>query len=111
MTTALNLAQRLFPKRDPDTFSTSFLDACQLALEAQRLPNQRLVSSIEAMEVLVSLNLDDQTYITTLLSDLNLNALYSVQDLENRFGKNIAKLVEGTRRLNQFKDRRASEAH
>ena len=104
MTTALNLAQRLFPKRDPDTFSTSFLDACQLALEAQRLPNQRLVSSIEAMEVLVSLNLDDQTYITTLLSDLNLNALYSVQDLENRFGKNIAKLVEGTRRLNQFKE-------
>lgn len=104
MNTALNLAQRLFPKRDPESFSARFIDACQLALEAQCLPNHRLVSSIEAMEVLVGLNLDDQTYIATLLSDLNLNPIYSIAQLEARFDKNIAKLVEGTRRLNQFKE-------
>lgn len=100
----LDLAQRLFPKRNPDQFSTELLQACKLALESQYLPERRLISSLEAMDVLLSLNLDDDTYIATLISDLNLEPLYTIADFESQFGKNTAKLVEGIRRLNNFKE-------
>ncbi len=104
MTPELRLAHTLFPTRKPDSFSAAFLQACGLALEAQALPQRHVVSSLEAMEVLVTLNLDDNTYIATLLSDLNLEPLYSIESLEKQFGANTAKLVNGIRRLNQFKE-------
>lgn len=104
MTPELNLAQRLFPKRNSDEFSPALLDACRLAIEADSLPNRRLTSSLEAMDVLLPLNLDDNTYISTLLSDLNLEPFYSITELEKRFDPGTAKLVEGIRRLNNFKE-------
>lgn len=104
MTAELELAKSLFPQKDARHFSPLMLQACSLALEAQSLPNQRTVASTEALTVIVALNLDEQTYIATLLSDLNLAPVYSIQKIQTLFGANIAKLVAGIRRLNQFKE-------
>ncbi|UQB43341.1 bifunctional (p)ppGpp synthetase/guanosine-3',5'-bis(diphosphate) 3'-pyrophosphohydrolase [Thiomicrospira microaerophila] len=104
MTSAYQLAQKIFPKRDPDQLPESLIQACRLALEADALPNRRIISSIEAINALLPLNLDDNTLIATLISDLNLEPFYPVEKLEASFGSNIAKLVEGIRRLNNFKE-------
>lgn len=104
MTTALVLAQKIFPNRDPDQLPAYLLRACSLALEADALPNRRVISSLEAINELLPLNLDDNTLTATLISDLNLEPYYPIEKLESEFGNNIAKLVEGIRRLNNFKE-------
>ena len=98
------LAQSLFPKKALGDMSKAMLDACQLALEAQALPMIHSVSSLEACSVLTQLNLDDTTYIATLASDSNLIPYYSSDDLAKRFDPQCVKLIEGIRRLNQFKE-------
>jgi GTP pyrophosphokinase len=98
------LAQSLFPKRALSDFSEAMLDACQLALEAQSLPMIHSVSSLDACSVLTQLNLDDTTYIATLASDSNLIPYYTREDLAKRFDPQSVKLIEGIRRLNQFKE-------
>ncbi|SFR50143.1 bifunctional (p)ppGpp synthetase/guanosine-3',5'-bis(diphosphate) 3'-pyrophosphohydrolase [Thiomicrospira sp. ALE5] len=98
------LAQSLFPTRLSSDFSDQLLDACQLALEAQALPMLHSVSSLEACSVLTQLNLDDTTYIATLVSDSNLIPYYSSEDLAKRFAPQCVKLIDGIRRLNQFKE-------
>ncbi len=98
------LAQSLFPKKALGDMSKAMLDACQLALEAQALPMIHSVSSLDACSVLTQLNLDDTTYIATLASDSNLIPYYSSDDLAKRFDTQCVKLIEGIRRLNQFKE-------
>ena len=98
------LAQSLFPKKALGDMSKAMLDACQLALEAQALPMIHSVSSLDACSVLTQLNLDDTTYIATLASDSNLIPYYSSDDLAKRFDPQCVKLIEGIRRLNQFKE-------
>ncbi|WP_044406435.1 RelA/SpoT family protein [Thiomicrospira microaerophila] len=104
MTTALLLAQKIFPNRDPDQLPSTLLEACRLAMEADALPNRRVISSLEAINALLPLNLDDNTLTATLISDLNLEPIYPIEKLEAQFGGNIAKLVEGIRKLNNFKE-------
>lgn len=98
------LAQSLFPNRALSEFSPALLDACQLAIEAQSLPTIHSVSSLDACSVLTQLNLDDTTYIATLASDSNLIPFYTTDDLAKRFDSHCVKLIEGIRRLNQFKE-------
>jgi GTP pyrophosphokinase len=104
MNTVLLLAQKIFPNRDPDQLPPTLIEACRLALEAEALPNRRVISSLEAINALLPLNLDDNTITATLISDLNLEPLYPIEKLEAEFGANIAKLVEGIRKLNNFKE-------
>lgn len=100
----IELAHKLFPHRDPDSLPPSLIAACRLALEAQTLPTRRLVSSLEAVEVLLPLMLDDKTYAATLASDLNLELAYPNEQLAKLFDPSTLKLIEGIRTLNRFKD-------
>jgi GTP pyrophosphokinase len=104
MNPEFKLAHKLFPNRDPDSLPQALLEACKLALEAQKLPNKRLVSSLEAMDVLLPLSLDDKTYTATLASDLNLEDIYPIPKLAEMFDRSTAQLVDGIRKLNHFKE-------
>lgn len=104
MNTAQLLAQKIFPHRDPDQLPNTLIEACRLAIEADALPNRRIISSLEAINALLPLKLDDNTLTATLLSDLNLEPHYPTEKLTVQFGSNIAKLVDGIRKLNNFKE-------
>ena len=80
------------------------LIACSMALEADNLPMQGLVRSYEVAEILASIKLDAETLTATLLSDSNLIPLYDLEYIESKFDESTAKLVDGIRRINQFKE-------
>lgn len=84
------------------------LKACEIAVEASHEPHERFVKSIDVAVILADLKLDRDTLIATLLSDMALETDYGFQQIEAVFGKNIAELVEGIRRLNHFKDFRSN---
>ncbi|GKT12244.1 MAG: GTP pyrophosphokinase [Thiomicrorhabdus sp.] len=78
--------------------------ACSIALEAQHLPETTPVRSIDAALILSKLNIDEETLIATLISDSNLESIYSYEMIEERFGHSTAELVTGIRKLNHFKE-------
>lgn len=85
-----------------DTPSEKITKACELAVEANNLPQISKVHSFYVAEILAKLRLDQDTLIATLLSDRNLEPYYPSEHLKEIFGSNITKLVEGIRALNQF---------
>lgn len=80
------------------------LTACSMALEADHLPEKSVVRSYQVAEILASLRLDQDTIIATLVSDANLEAVYPHNKIVETFGASTAELVDGIRKLNQFKD-------
>ncbi len=78
--------------------------ACEMAIEADNLPQKGVVRSYNVAEILASLKLDIDTLIAALLSDANLEPVYPYEKIEERFGEATAYLVQGIRKLNQFKD-------
>lgn len=91
----------------PDSYDEHFERcklACEMAIEAQNLPEKGIVRSLDVALILSDLNIDDDTLIAALVSDANLESIYHYEELASRFGETIAKLVQGIRKLNQFKD-------
>ena len=78
--------------------------ACSIALEAQSLPETSVVRSSDVAQILAELNMDEDTLIATLISDSNLEPIYSYEMITERFGDGIADIVVGIRKLNQFKE-------
>jgi len=78
--------------------------ACSIALEAQNLPENGMVRSVDVAQILSQLKVDEETLIATLVSDTNLVTVYSIEMIEERFGHSTADLVAGIRKLNQFKE-------
>lgn len=78
--------------------------ACAIAIEAQSLPEVTVVRSADVAEILAKINMDVETLIATLVSDGNLQSIYTDDMVEERFGKATADLVSGIRKLNQFKE-------
>lgn len=78
--------------------------ACAIAIEAQRLPELTVVRSADVAQILAKLNIDVETLIATLVSDGNLENIYTDSMIEERFGRAAADLVAGIRKLNQFKE-------
>ncbi|WP_321323328.1 bifunctional (p)ppGpp synthetase/guanosine-3',5'-bis(diphosphate) 3'-pyrophosphohydrolase [Thiomicrorhabdus sp.] len=78
--------------------------ACTMALESEGLPEKSMVRSVQVAKILAHLKLDDETLLATLLSDGNLEMIYPTENIIEHFGKSTAKLVEGIRKLNKFKD-------
>ncbi|VAW43897.1 Inactive (p)ppGpp 3'-pyrophosphohydrolase domain / GTP pyrophosphokinase, (p)ppGpp synthetase I [hydrothermal vent metagenome] len=78
--------------------------ACSIALEAQNLPEQSVVRSMDVAQILSQLNMDEETLIATLVSDENLVNIYTSKMIEERFGKATSELVSGIRKLNHFKE-------
>ncbi|NPA71950.1 MAG: bifunctional (p)ppGpp synthetase/guanosine-3',5'-bis(diphosphate) 3'-pyrophosphohydrolase [Gammaproteobacteria bacterium] len=78
--------------------------ACSIALEAYALPEISPVRSMDVAQILAKLNIDDETLIATLISDVNLEQLYSHNMISELFGEACAELVTGIRKLNHFKE-------
>ncbi len=97
------LAQKIFALDSNQAPTEKQLLACQLALEAVNLPQQSSVRSYEVAELLSELKLDERLLISTLLSDANLEPIYSQAELALRFDESTAQLTQGIRRLNEFK--------
>lgn len=91
----------IFETHSPDK---EMVKACELAIEANSLPQQSKVHSVEVAKLLSKLKLDKDTLIATLISDPNLEPFYPSEKLLPIFGRNIVKLLEGIRALNHFKD-------
>jgi len=105
MLTAKDLFQKL--KQDlqlSDDQSDKLTLACNMAIEADNLPQLSIVRSHDVAVVLSDLKLDYETILATLVSDHNLEPLYPYDDISNIFGQQTASLVKGIRKLNQFKE-------
>ncbi len=105
----MNLARELFLR----IFKTEHLTpeqlhrcelACAIAIEAQGLPEVTVVRSADVAQILAKINIDVETLIATLVSDGNLESIYTDDIIESRFGRATAELVSGIRKLNQFKE-------
>ncbi len=105
MTNASDLFKRLFDATElSGSQLTQSQQACQIAIEAQCLPETSLVRSVDVALILSSVRVDAETLIATLLSDTNVEEIYSNDYLVENFGEATASLVDGIRRLNHFKD-------
>lgn len=91
----------IFPEQD---HNEKMVFACQMAIEAHALPQVSKVHSFAVAKILAKLNLDENTLIATLISDPTLEPYYSAEQIKERFGVAITKLVEGIRTLNHFKE-------
>lgn len=78
--------------------------ACNIALEAQNLPEKTIVRSVDVAKILSELKVDADTLIATLLSDGNVADFYDLEYIKKHFGSSTAELVDGIRCLNQFKE-------
>ncbi|MGC9386926.1 MAG: HD domain-containing protein, partial [Hydrogenovibrio sp.] len=97
----LTLYHTVFKSEDTDSLG---LAACEIAMSAYQKPHESRVRSAEVATILASLNLDRDTLIAALLSDMALWDDYTIDTLSEQFSPSIAKMVDGIRRLNQFRD-------
>lgn len=99
--TAQQLYQTIFNTDKEDSLA---LRACEIALEAHNLPQKSSVRSTEVAQTLSQINLDRNTLIATLLSDMDIEAYYPTEQIAEIFGDLIARLCGGIRKLNHFKE-------
>ncbi|HFC92091.1 MAG TPA: bifunctional (p)ppGpp synthetase/guanosine-3',5'-bis(diphosphate) 3'-pyrophosphohydrolase [Leucothrix mucor] len=59
--------------------------------------------SLDVANILLSLQVDQETLIAALLSDIGLNEIFSIEDIEQKFDSTIAQLVKNMRLLHNFK--------
>jgi guanosine-3',5'-bis(diphosphate) 3'-pyrophosphohydrolase len=68
---------------------------------------------IEVAGILTDLHLDDETIVTAILHDTIEDTLATPEEIEQRFGKNVARLVDGVTKLSrieaQSENQRAAE--
>jgi RelA/SpoT family (p)ppGpp synthetase len=68
---------------------------------------------IEVAGILTDLRLDDETIVTAILHDTIEDTLATPEEIESRFGKNVARLVDGVTKLSrieaQSENQRAAE--
>jgi RelA/SpoT family (p)ppGpp synthetase len=68
---------------------------------------------IEVAGILTDLRLDDETIVTAILHDTIEDTLATPEEIERRFGKNVARLVDGVTKLSrieaQSENQRAAE--
>ncbi len=105
MQTARELFSLIFKKENiPSEQLVRCELACSIAIEAQSVPESGVVRSVDVAQILSTLNVDEETLIATLVSDTNLVNIYTIEMIEERFGRSTAELVTGIRKLNQFKE-------
>ena len=57
---------------------------------------------IEVAGILTELHMDDETIITAILHDTIEDTLTTYEEIESRFGTNIAKMVDGVTKLSKI---------
>src|SRR3546814_4541176 len=64
---------------------------------------------IEVSGILTDLGLDDETIATAILHDTIEDTLATPEEIEEKFGKNIARLVDGVTKLSRIEAQSESE--
>ncbi|HTC86248.1 MAG TPA: RelA/SpoT family protein, partial [Candidatus Acidoferrum sp.] len=94
-------------RQHPETDLTSVEKAFDLAVEAhadqRRASGEAYVTHpIAAAQIVADLGIDPSAVVAALLHDVPEDTEYSLVDIEERFGSEIARLVDGVTKLSKF---------
>jgi guanosine-3',5'-bis(diphosphate) 3'-pyrophosphohydrolase len=108
---ALNAAERRledeliahYPNADLEEVRRAWLFAVEAHGAQRRESGEPYVSHpLAAARILVELGLDPESIIAALLHDIPEDTDYSLADIEERFGSDVARLVDGVTKLSKF---------
>ena len=61
-----------------------------------------IIHPIAVMEILIDIEVDQETLIASLLHDVAEDTEYGLDDIKQRFGEDVAQLVDGVTKLNKI---------
>jgi guanosine-3',5'-bis(diphosphate) 3'-pyrophosphohydrolase len=90
----------------PVFHSKKLLRAFEFAVEAhdgqlRKSGDPYIIHPFETALILLSLHVDEDTLIASLLHDIPEDTKYSIEDISKKFGKNVAYLVKGITKLSK----------
>ncbi len=102
------------PDVDEDRLNRAYVFTVQMHGAQKRASGDPYFSHpVEVAGLMTDLKMDEDTIITALLHDTVEDTLTSIEDVENRFGSEVARLVDGVTKLSkieaQTEDERAAE--
>jgi len=92
-----------YPQADLDSISAAFAFAVTAHGDQQRVSGEPYVSHpLAVAQILAELGLDPVAVTAAILHDVPEDTDYSLGDLEERFGVDVARLVDGVTKLSKF---------
>ncbi len=106
--------RRYAPDVDEDRLNRAYVFTVQKHGTQKRASGDPYFSHpIEVAGLMTDLKLDEETIITALLHDTVEDTLVTIEEVESKFGKDVARLVDGVTKLSkieaQTEDERAAE--
>ncbi len=96
------LRQR-YPQADISSVATSFAFALDAHADQKRVSGEPYVSHpLAVARILAELGLDPVAVTAAILHDIPEDTKYSIADVEERFGSDVARLVDGVTKLSKF---------
>lgn len=103
---------RYLPTFDDAKFREAFLFATRAHEGQFRKENKPYITHpVEAAKILISLHADEDCLIAALLHDVPEDTAYTIDDIERKFGKKVAFLVEGVTKLSKVHFRNDMAQH
>ncbi|MFQ5582201.1 MAG: RelA/SpoT family protein [Mariprofundaceae bacterium] len=94
------------PKADIDLINRAYVFAAHAHADQTRHSGEPyLTHPLAVADILASLKLDEASIITGLLHDTVEDTHVSLEEIEHRFGKEVAKLVDGVTKIGQIRFR------
>jgi len=91
------------PKADIQLLNRAYVFAAQAHIEQRRSSGEYYITHpLEVANILASLKLDAQTIATGLLHDTVEDTHISIEDIRERFGEDVAKLVDGVTKIGKI---------
>jgi GTP pyrophosphokinase len=103
MITIDTIENKLKSKTNVEPIHQAFLYAQEAHKGKKRLSGEDFINHpLEVANILVELNVDDVTIIAALLHEVINNGDKTKEDIENKFGAEIAKIVDSVSKLNKL---------
>ncbi|MFQ5519667.1 MAG: RelA/SpoT family protein, partial [Mariprofundus sp.] len=98
--------QQYAPKADVDLINRAYVFAAQAHKDQRRSSGDLYITHpLAVADILASLRMDVSTIVTGLLHDTVEDTHVSLKDIENRFGEEVARLVDGVTKIGQIQFR------
>ncbi len=95
--------QHRYPQADLSPIASSFAFAAEAHGDQQRMSGEPYVSHpLAVAHILAELGLDPVAITAAILHDVPEDTEYSLGDVEERFGADVARLVDGVTKLSKF---------
>lgn len=96
--------QQYAPKADIELINRAYVFAAQAHKDQRRSSGDLYVTHpLAVADILASLQLDVNTIVTGLLHDTVEDTHITLDDIRNRFGDDVAQLVDGVTKIGQIK--------